>query len=104
MRCIRQKTLKRAAGKSQVLQQKLELEETAARLEQENERLRQAVSAAMSGMRISDDVLADSSNPLLIVNNRLQQSLGVDLGSRPRPRPTLGPVRRLLTLSEAQTL
>ncbi len=61
-----------------MLQQKVELDKEAARLEQQNEVLRQAVYAATSGMRVTDEVLADDSNPLLIVNNRLQQFLGVD--------------------------
>jgi hypothetical protein len=84
-----------------VLQQKVELDKEAARLEQQNEVLRQAVYAATSGMRVTDEVLADDSNPLLIVNNRLQQFLGVDASNR--PGPASGPVRRLLTVREAQT-
>ena len=85
----------------QALQQKTELEDEAARLEQQNELLRQAVRAATSGMRISDDVLADDSNPLLIVNNRLQQSLSVDVSMK--PRTVSGPTSQLLTLREVQT-
>ncbi len=49
-------------------------------------------------LQVTDAVMADDSNPLLIVNDRLQRSLGVDV----RRRPASAPVTQLLTLRQAQ--
>lgn len=72
---------------NKVLLDKTSLERRLKSLKTENDRLRKGLQQFCDGVSVTDSVMKDSTNPLLVINGRRQQHMRatVDLQLKPPP-------------------